>query len=58
MKEITDLKLYLDHIDKLSKPLSKEQRSRLRIVISTITTLLVGFVKGTRLGKVDIIYKR
>ncbi len=52
MKVIKDFKLYLDHIDKLSKTLPKNKRADLENILKVQLTLLVSLKKSSGLGKV------
>ena len=51
---IKDYKAYLDEIEKLSKPLSYEQKVRLNTILSSQLTLLTSFKKASNLGCVSI----
>lgn len=51
MDTIKDFKTYLDHIDKLSKTLSKEKRKKLENILEVILTLLICMKKSSNLGK-------
>jgi hypothetical protein len=51
MKVIKDFKLYLDHIDKLSKTLPKIKRADLENILKVQLTLLVSLKKSSELGK-------
>lgn len=50
MKVIKDFKKYLDIIDKLSKPLDKEQKKQLENILSVMLTLLVSLKQTSKLG--------
>lgn len=50
MREIKDTIKYLEHIENLSKTLSKDKKEELRNIISVILTLLVSLKKSSRLG--------
>jgi hypothetical protein len=52
MKVIKDFKLYLDHIDTLSKTLPKIKRADLENILKVQLTLLVSLKKSSDLGKV------
>jgi len=51
MKVTKDLIKYLEHLDTLSKPLSKDQRAQLEGILSTILSLLVHLKRSSNLGK-------
>ena len=51
MKEIADLIAYLKEIDKLQRPLKKEQREKLREIIRVILSLLVALKRDSNLGR-------
>lgn len=51
---VKDFKIYLDGIEKLSRPLSAGQRIKLNRVLSTILTLLIAFKRNSGLGHVDM----
>lgn len=53
MKVIKDLKLYLDEIERLSKPLEKEQKEQLENILSVVLTLLISLKKASNLGCVS-----
>ena len=54
MKVIKDLKTYLDEIERLSKPLDKEQKAELENILSVILTLLISLKKASNLGSFSI----
>lgn len=58
MKTIKDLKLYLTHIEKLSKTLPKGKRVELDNIISVILTLLISLKKSSNLGKYKFTWEK
>jgi len=53
-KLIKDYKLYLDHIEKLSKDLDKEQMAKLKMILRCQLSLLITLKKGSNLGEISI----
>jgi hypothetical protein len=49
---IKDFKKYLDHIEILAKPISKEQKKSLDNILKVMLTLLVSLKKSSNLGSV------
>lgn len=57
MKTIKDFKLYLDHVEKLSKTLPKDKRAELENILRVMLVLLVSLKKTSDLGKVKFSWE-
>lgn len=61
---VKDFKFFLDHIEKLARPLSKEQRRHLNTVLMVQLQMLVALKNASNLGKVtfsaieDLFFKK
>lgn len=53
-KTITDYKLYLDEIERLSKSLSKGQKESLETILRSQLCLLISLKRNSNLGALSI----
>ncbi len=54
---IKDFKFFLSELEKLSKPLSKEQKDSLNTILKSQLTLLVMLKKASNLGAIQIDWR-
>lgn len=51
---INDYKAYLDHIEILSRSISKGQKEKLKAILSSQLTLLISLKRESNLGQISL----